>query len=233
VAGRKVFTSGEILTAADVNSFLMDQSVMVFADSSARSSAIPSPSEGMVTFREDANRVEVYDGSSFGPIGGILQVVSATKTDTFSASLPSGGTTAITGLSASITLSSVDSKVLVLVNVNGSNVNGSGDDAPAVSFQVKRDGTLVGVGDSAGSRTRVSGVSDNPSLSGAANALGNAGANFLDLPSSTSALTYTVEVEQSVFSTTSTVHINRSPGDSDGTFAERSASTITLMEVAV
>lgn len=60
---RKVFVAGEILTAADVNSQLMDQMVMVFDDSTARGSAIPTPSEGMVTYLKDTNLIELYDGS--------------------------------------------------------------------------------------------------------------------------------------------------------------------------
>jgi len=38
--GRKVFTAGEVLTAANVNGYLMDQTVMVFAGTAARSSAL-------------------------------------------------------------------------------------------------------------------------------------------------------------------------------------------------
>jgi hypothetical protein len=65
---RKIFVAGEILTAADVNTNLMDQAVMVFADSAARGSAIPSPSEGMVTYLSDVNRVEAYTGAAFVPV---------------------------------------------------------------------------------------------------------------------------------------------------------------------
>ncbi len=46
MSGRKVFTAGEVLTASDVNDYLMDQSVMVFAGTAARSSAIASPETG-------------------------------------------------------------------------------------------------------------------------------------------------------------------------------------------
>jgi hypothetical protein len=55
---RKVFVAGEILTAADVNTNLMDQAVMVFDDSAARGSAIPSPIEGMVTYLKDTDKFE-------------------------------------------------------------------------------------------------------------------------------------------------------------------------------
>lgn len=67
--GRRVFTATEVLTAANVNGYLMDQSVMVFAGTAARSSAIGTAvSEGMVSYRSDFNILEVYDGSQWAGI---------------------------------------------------------------------------------------------------------------------------------------------------------------------
>jgi hypothetical protein len=67
---RKVFTAGEVLAAADVNSFLMDQTVMSFAGTAARGSAIPSPVNGMTTYLEDSKDLQVYDGSAYSsPFG--------------------------------------------------------------------------------------------------------------------------------------------------------------------
>jgi hypothetical protein len=63
--GRRTFIATEVLTAANVNGYLMDQAVMVFAGTAARSSAIGTPSEGMVTYRTDFNVLEVYDGASY------------------------------------------------------------------------------------------------------------------------------------------------------------------------
>lgn len=63
--GKKSFTAGEVLTASDVNGYLMDQMVMVFGGTAARASAIPSPSEGMLTYRTDGKVVEVYNGTAF------------------------------------------------------------------------------------------------------------------------------------------------------------------------
>jgi len=57
---RKTFVAGEILTAADVNTNLMDQTVMVFDDAAARTTAIPSPVEGMVTYLKDVDRLEKF-----------------------------------------------------------------------------------------------------------------------------------------------------------------------------
>jgi hypothetical protein len=64
--GRRTFIATEVLTAANVNGYLMDQAVMVFAGTAARSSAIGTAlSEGMVTYRSDFNVLEVYDGANF------------------------------------------------------------------------------------------------------------------------------------------------------------------------
>jgi len=63
--GRKTFSDGEVLSAADVNGYLMDQSVMRFADSTARTAATGTPTEGMVTYLDDVNQIEVYDGTAW------------------------------------------------------------------------------------------------------------------------------------------------------------------------
>jgi hypothetical protein len=60
---RKVFTAGEVLTAADVNANLMNQAVMTFADAAARTSAIPSPTEGMVTYLSNLDLLMFYNGT--------------------------------------------------------------------------------------------------------------------------------------------------------------------------
>lgn len=66
-AGKKTFTAGETLTASDVNNYLMDQSVMVFGGTAARSSAVPTPSEGMFAVTTDTDELDYYDGSSWVP----------------------------------------------------------------------------------------------------------------------------------------------------------------------
>ncbi len=68
--GRKTFTAGEVLTASDTMGYLMDQAVMVFAGTAARSSAIPSPSAGMVTYVSDLAQLQNYNGSAWVAVGG-------------------------------------------------------------------------------------------------------------------------------------------------------------------
>jgi hypothetical protein len=63
--GYKEFTTGDVLTAADANGYLASQVVMVFADAAARTSAIASPQEGMISFRKDADAMEYYSGSAW------------------------------------------------------------------------------------------------------------------------------------------------------------------------
>lgn len=64
-SGFLTFTDGQVLTAAQVNGYLMKQAVMYFATAAARSSAITSPEEGMVTYRADSDVIEIYNGSSW------------------------------------------------------------------------------------------------------------------------------------------------------------------------
>ncbi len=68
MAGRKVWSKGEVVNAADVNDKLMDQSLMAFTNTSTRSSAIASPRQGMFTWRDNAAgpiKVEYYNGSAW------------------------------------------------------------------------------------------------------------------------------------------------------------------------
>jgi len=64
-AGYKTFVAGAILTAAEVNTYLMQQTVNVFADSTARDAAITSPSEGQVCYDLSTNFIQIYDGSAW------------------------------------------------------------------------------------------------------------------------------------------------------------------------
>jgi len=66
--GFKTFVTGEVLTAADTNGYLM-QGVNVFANAAARTAAITSPQEGQMSFLKDTNSTEYYDGSSWAAVG--------------------------------------------------------------------------------------------------------------------------------------------------------------------
>jgi hypothetical protein len=78
--GKKIFVANDVLTAAEVNGYLMDQAVMVFDDSSARSSAIGTATEGMVSYLKDTDAVQYYDGSSWTDLVGGINFASSTAT---------------------------------------------------------------------------------------------------------------------------------------------------------
>jgi hypothetical protein len=78
---RKVFTAGEVLAAADVNNFLMNQTVMSFAGTASRTASIGTPVEGMYTHLEDTDRLEFWNGSSWTSPHGLTLL----STTTFSA----------------------------------------------------------------------------------------------------------------------------------------------------
>ena len=70
-AGYKLFNTGDVLTAAQVNTYLQEQTVMVFASSAARTSALSGVlAEGMVSYLQDTNVVEVYNGSAWVGVSG-------------------------------------------------------------------------------------------------------------------------------------------------------------------
>jgi len=95
-AGFKLFTTGEVLTSSDANTFLAQQVCMVFDSSSARTTAIGANlAEGMLTYLKDTNAVEVYDGSSFVGFGDITGVTAGTA-------LSGGGTAGAVTLNADV-----------------------------------------------------------------------------------------------------------------------------------
>jgi len=62
--GFKDFVTGEVLTAADVDGYLM-QGIWVFASTAARDAAVTSPQEGNFAFTKDTNSLWYYDGAAW------------------------------------------------------------------------------------------------------------------------------------------------------------------------
>lgn len=67
--GLKTFVTGDVLTAADTNGYLM-QGVWVFASAAARTSAVTSPQEGNMSYLKDLDVVQYYSGSAWVSVGG-------------------------------------------------------------------------------------------------------------------------------------------------------------------
>ena len=67
-SGFKTFATGDVLTASDVNGYLM-QNAWVFADAAARTAAVTSPQQGNLSFLKSTNSLEYYSGCLDSSIG--------------------------------------------------------------------------------------------------------------------------------------------------------------------
>jgi hypothetical protein len=180
----------------------------------------------------NANKIIIPSGQTLDASAGVLtpsagqviQVVSTTKTDTFSTS--SSSFVDVTGLNVSITPTSATSKILIFTNVN---LSGS---TRYHGMQLVRNSTAIGIGDASSVRTRltVSATSNEDNASDAF-AMHNSSASFLDEPNTTSLTTYKVQVRY-FWTGTQTTYVNRAPNDGDAAYSSRGISTITVMEIA-
>jgi hypothetical protein len=153
-----------------------------------------------------------------GTGGKVLQVVSTTKTDKFSISTTSTFTD-ITGFSVSITPASASNKILIIGHISG------GGNICRVAFRLMRNSTAVGVGDLVGSRQQTTVGATAPQ----SNDHLNASFNFLDSPSSTSSITYKVQM---IAENDSTINSSHGDANTNAPPMTRSISTITVMEIA-
>jgi hypothetical protein len=154
------------------------------------------------------------------PSGSVLQVVQAYKSDTFTTT--STSFTTITGLSASITPISSSSRILVIASVTGSQQVGAND----AYLGIFRDSTQIALGDAGGTRIR----STSQLMTSSAGWSTCIAFSFVDSPSTTSSITYTVQARTNG---TGTLYINRGNNDQDGAIgAGRTPSSIILMEIA-
>ncbi len=86
MSGYRTWTPLEVITASNVQSYLQDQTVMVFATSGARSSAIPVPTEGMLSWLESDDKYQYHDGSSW------VDLITPIQGGTLGQAYVSGGT---------------------------------------------------------------------------------------------------------------------------------------------
>ena len=100
--GFKTFTTGEVLTAADVNGYLM-QGVLVFASAAARNAAITSPQEGQFAFTKDTNGLWYYDGAAWVASGATGDIEGVTAGVGISGGGTSGTVTITNDMATTIT----------------------------------------------------------------------------------------------------------------------------------
>ena len=155
----------------------------------------------------------------------ILQVKQTVKQSTFSETVNRNQATGSCGLDVTITPSSTSSKMLIVVQAC---IGFISDDN--VGFIVQRSGTTLSgyLPTSAGSRMTAGsgGVTRNNDY------LANVNGNYLDSPSTTSSITYSVRLKYGRNDDNRTIYLNRGETDNNNAGRMRTTSVITVMEVA-
>jgi len=136
--GFKDFVTGEVLTAADVDGYLM-QGIWVFASAAARDAAVTSPQEGNACYLKDTDAVLTYSGSAWVAVGGSGVPANNFNVVTTNESTSSTSYTALTTAGA-VTLTT-GTKALVIVGM-GSN-NPTGGARQFMSFSVSGATTIA------------------------------------------------------------------------------------------
>tara|TARA_Y100000401_G_scaffold112909_1_gene112918 strand:- start:1256 stop:1795 length:540 start_codon:yes stop_codon:yes gene_type:complete len=164
-------------------------------------------------------------GLGTGAVGGIIQVVSAHKADTFSATINGMTKTDVTDMAVTITPQSTSSKILIMVHLGGVACRTNGQ---RYGFGLKRGSTVIGQPTGTSGRTGALYATSN--FEGGSNGIESGAAfHFLDSPSSTSAQTY--QVWTTVEGNGNEVVVNRSDGDSDSSSVFRVTSNIICFEM--
>ena len=155
-------------------------------------------------------------------VGKVGQVVSVTKTDTFTYS--GTGLIDVTGLSLTITPSATSSKIYLVANIN---IDAS---SRYTAFKFVRDSTDIGIGNAEGIRGRVTVSSGRNSSATLDNyMMHNSSASFLDSPNTTSSTVFKIQAGNTYGS--QTLYINRPEFDDNNSYIHRGISTLTATEI--
>ena len=209
-------------------------SIKLTADSGGGTFEIKAPSSSgntrVLTLPDTGNATVLTTDTS---VGKILQVVTTSDSDrTAKGSQVINNWGSITGLSLAITPSSNTSKIKL-----SGYVFGEMNTAPySVRFRIKREisggATSYIRGDSSGTRTGVIGTGNEYFTDSNVNSTAHqylSFSNYIDSPATTSAVTYTIEIN---YTGAATWYYNRTIAGSDGGDYEDGISWITLEEIA-
>jgi len=155
--GRKVFTAGEVLTAANVQGYLQDQVVQVYDDATDRSTVLGTAvAEGMVTYLKDVNTVQVYDGSQWVVVTSDPTITDQTAPYTIAdtdanqyVKITNAGTVTIANTTNFDDAQNValfaEGTALTIVGDGNVTLSGDGASGTAVTFETTVQYALVGI----------------------------------------------------------------------------------------
>lgn len=124
-AGYKLFNTGDVLTAAQVQNNLQNQSIMFFASAAARDASAPltaALTEGMFCYLADVNQVQFYTGSAWVGLlggGGSLATLTSPKEANVVSATAATGTVNLDVVTASVLIYTTNASGNWTLNVRG------------------------------------------------------------------------------------------------------------------
>jgi hypothetical protein len=148
-AGYRLFNTGDVLTAAQVNTYLQQQVIMVFADSSARTTALSGVlAEGMFSYLTGTNAFQYYDGAAWADVSNPGDITGVTAGTGLSGGGTSGAVTLSidTGTTVDLTTAqTLTNKTLTSPTINDPKLNLSinANTSTTYTFVLADNGKLV------------------------------------------------------------------------------------------
>jgi len=148
-AGYRLFNTGDVLTAAQVNTYLQQQVIMVFADSSARTTALSGVlAEGMFSYLTGTNAFQYYDGAAWADVSNPGDITGVTAGTGLSGGGSSGAVTLAidTATTADLTTAqTLTNKTLTAPTINDPKLNLSinANTSTTYTFVLADNGKLV------------------------------------------------------------------------------------------
>jgi len=148
LAGWKEWLSGEVVEHTEFQSYLQDQVVQVYAGTAARSSALGTAvSEGMVSYLNDTNSFELYNGSAWQSVpAGTATYATTAGTAVFATN--AGTATTISGSIAKTQVTGTAVTTADTATVTNTMLAGSIENAKLVNSQITLNGSAVALGGS-------------------------------------------------------------------------------------
>ena len=148
-AGYRLFNTGDVLTAAQVNTYLQQQVIMVFADSTARTTALSGVlAEGMFSYLTGTNAFQYYDGAAWADVSNPGDITGVTAGTGLSGGGSSGAVTLSidTGTTVDLTTAqTLTNKTLTSPTINDPKLNLSinANTSTTYTFVLADNGKLV------------------------------------------------------------------------------------------
>lgn len=147
--GFKDFTTGEVLTAADVDGYLM-QGIWVFASNAARDAAVTAPAEGNFAFTKDTNSLWYYDGAAWVASGATGDIEGVTAGVGISGGGTSGTVTVTNSMATAIDAkgdlvagTGADTFARLAVGTNGHTLVADSGEATGLKWAAASSGALT------------------------------------------------------------------------------------------